>query len=347
MPAATYPVSPAWRLLIRDLGLDEGRVLRRAGVAEDLLAREEAAIDAGELCRLLRAFDDEAGDPAVAIRIAEALSFEMFDPPVFAAMCSDDLGTALQRVSRYKRLCAPIALHVDASAAATRLTLEWIAPPFEPPALLYALELTYFVRLARLGTRTEVRPCEVACPHPLEPAGAYAAYFGVPVRRAREATLVFDAADAAAPFLTANAGMWAFFEPELRRRLAELDTAAPVVERTRSALLELLPSGRASVQAVARRLGMSARTLQRRLQDEGTAFQRVLDDTRGELARHYLGATGMTSAEISFLLGFEDPNSFVRAFRDWTGLPPEQFRARLRAGRGEVGAVRGEAGAVR
>jgi AraC-like DNA-binding protein len=347
MSAATYPVSPAWRLLLRDLGLDEDRVLRRAGVAGDLLAREEAAIDAGELCRLLRAFDEEASDPAVAIRIAEALSFEMFDPPVFAAMCSDDLGTALERVSRYKRLCAPLALHVEAGAAATRVTIEWIAPPHEPPALLYALELTYFVRLARLGTRTGVRPREVTCPHPLEPAGAYAAYFGVPVRRAREATLVFDAADAAAPFLTANAGMWAFFEPELRRRLTELDAAAPMVERTRSALLELLPSGRVSVHAVARKLGTSARTLQRRLQDEGTAFQRVLDDTRGDLARHYLGATGMTSAEISFLLGFEDPNSFVRAFRDWTGLPPEQFRTRLRAGRGVAGAGGGEAGAVR
>jgi AraC-like DNA-binding protein len=229
---------------------------------------------------------------------------------------------------------------VDVGAGATRLAIEWIAPPSEPPALLYALELTYFVRLARLGTRTQVLPREVTCPYPLEPAGAYAAYFGAPVRRAPEAALVFDAADAAAPFLTANAGMWMFFEPELRRRLAELDEAAPMVERTRSALLELLPSGRASVQAVARKLGTSVRTLQRRLQDEGTAFQRVLDDTRGDLARHYLGATGMTSAEISFLLGFEDPNSFVRAFRDWTGVPPEQFRARLRADRGALGAVR-------
>jgi len=337
--AAAYPVSPAWCLLMRDFGLHEARMLRRAGLPEDLFAREGATIDADAFCRMLRAFDAELGDPLLAIRIGGALSFEMFDAPVFAAMCSDDLRTALRRVSQYKRLCAPVALHVETGAAATRLAVEWSAPPVEPPALLFALELTYFVRLARLGTRRHVRPRAVTCPFPLEPAGEYAAYFGTPVQRAPETALVFAPEDAGAPFLTANAGMWAFFEPELRRRLVELDEAAAMQVRVRSALLELLPTGRATVHAVARKLGTSARTLQRRLQDEGTAFQRVLDETRAGLARHYLGRTGLTSAEISFLLGFEDPNSFVRAFRDWTGIPPEQFRARLATSRA-AGAVR-------
>src|SRR5688572_25788901 len=125
MTAMAYPVNRAWRLLMRDLGLDEAHVLRRAGLAADLFAREDATLGADEFCWLLRAFDEAADDPAVAIRIAGALSFEMFDPPVFAAMCSEDLRTALERVSRYKRLCAPVALHVDAGAAATRLAIEW------------------------------------------------------------------------------------------------------------------------------------------------------------------------------------------------------------------------------
>jgi AraC-like DNA-binding protein len=153
-------------------------------------------------------------------------------------------------------------------------------------------------------------------------------------------TIEFHAADAKAPFLTARGGMWSFFEPELRRRLGELDAGASVAERVRSALLELLPSGRAAVPAVASRLGISARTLQRRLQDDGTSFQRVLDTTREELARHYLGSTAMPGAEISFLLGFEDPNSFFRAFHDWTGVTPEQLRAQLRAARQFRGATR-------
>ena len=96
-------------------------------------------------------------------------------------------------------------------------------------------------------------------------------------------------------------------------------------------LLVLLPGGSASVEAVSKRLGASVRALQRRLKDEGSTFQDVLNRTREELARHYLRSSRMTAAEISFLLGFEDPNSFFRAFHKWTGSTPEQARIALTA----------------
>lgn len=343
--SSSYPVSAAWQLLMRDLGIPAAHVLRRAGVAEDLFARDQPTVRADEFARMMWALDAEVGDPAFAIRIGEALSFEMFDPPVFAAMCSDDLATALERLSRYKRLCAPVSLTVTTTAEATGVAIAWTEPPHEPPPLLFAIELAYCVRLARLGTRRHVVPAAVTCQHPLRPAATYAAYFGAPVTRGDETSIAFRRADATAPFLTAKAGMWTFFEPELRRRLAELDASASTGERVRSALLELLPSGRASVPAVARKLGMSARTLQRRLADEGATFQRVLDTTREQLARHYLGTTAMPGAEIAFLLGFEDPNSFGRAFQDWTGTTPERARAELRAAGG--GAIGWPAGAPR
>ena len=100
----------------------------------------------------------------------------------------------------------------------------------------------------------------------------------------------------------------------------------------RPALLELLPSGDASTQAVSKKLGLSTRTLQRRLSTEGGSFQLVLKETREELARHYLKSSTMSGAEISFLLGFEDPNSFFRAFHTWTGETPEGVRTVMRAG---------------
>jgi AraC-like DNA-binding protein len=250
---------------------------------------------------------------------------------VFAAMCSENLNSAFERLSRYKRLCAPISLEVVVLDDETRLTFAWVGQPAEPPPLLFAFELAYCVRLARLGTRNHVVPRAVTCPFALEPAAAYREYFGVAVEHALDVTLVFDAADARAPFLTAKAGMWSFFESELRRQLAEVDASATTAERVHASLLELLPSGRTSVQAVAKKLGISARTLQRRLQEERTTFQEVLDGTREELARHYLKRTALTGSEISFLLGFEDPNSFVRAFHEWTGITPEQLRDQLRA----------------
>ena len=81
------------------------------------------------------------------------------------------------------------------------------------------------------------------------------------------------------------------------------------------------------MEAVARELAMSTRTLQRRLKGEGTSFQAVLGETRESLARHYLANSEMSAGEISFLLGYEDPRSFYRAFHDWTGLTPQVVRA--------------------
>ncbi len=138
--------------------------------------------------------------------------------------------------------------------------------------------------------------------------------------------MVFRTADAAMPFLTANAKMWEIFEPELRRRLAEIDDTASCTDRVRAALLELLPAGAGSIDAVAGKLGASPRTVQRLLKDEDVTFRAVLDRTREDLARHYLKSSRMSGAEISFLLGFEDPNSFFRAFHKWTGKTPEQVR---------------------
>ena len=98
-------------------------------------------------------------------------------------------------------------------------------------------------------------------------------------------------------------------------------------ERVQAALLELLPAGDTSATAVARELAVSTRTLQRRLTEEGTTFQGVRERTREALARHYLTRSSVPPAEIGFLLGYGDPNSFYRAFRDWTGDTPARVRA--------------------
>lgn len=121
--------------------------------------------------------------------------------------------------------------------------------------------------------------------------------------------------------------MWEFFEPELRKRLSELTVDATMSERVRAALLEQLPAGTGHMDGVARTLGVSSRTLQRKLKAEGATFQRILSDVREQLARHYLSSSRMPAAEISFLLGYGDPNSFYRAFHAWTGQTPEAVRS--------------------
>lgn len=336
-PAPEYAVWPGWRLIMQDAGIATAPVLRRAALPADLFSRQHVRLDPEAFFRLWEAIEAEAlsvdASTPAPLRIARVMSSDWFDPELFAALCSANLSDALGRMAKYVRLVAPMIIKVEAKAAETVVTIDFMDHTKTPPNVFLAFKLVFFVQLARLATRSPVTPLRVGWPW----TGAgeadlkdYEAYFGVPVARTSLATLVFSTRDATLPFLTENNSMWSFFEPALRQRLADLDRAAGMVDRVRATLLETLPTGQASVQVVARRLGVSTRTLQRRLQDEGATFQDTLDAVRDSLARHYLRTTFMSSAEISFMLGFEDSNSFARAFQTWTGKTPQALRAEIR-----------------
>lgn len=189
------------------------------------------------------------------------------------------------------------------------------------------MELLFWVALARLCTRAPVRPTRYRAPVPPDDPAGYQAYLGVSPEPGPCWSITFSPLDAARPVLTANEGLWSFFEPELRRRLIDLEASASAAERVGSALLELPPTGGTHIESVGRKLGMSKRTLQRRLRAEGTSFQELLASTREALARHDLRHSGLSAGEIGLLIGHDDPNSFYRAFQSWTGTTPESLRA--------------------
>lgn len=325
-PSETYAVSPGWRLLFRDLGLAAGPLLRQAGLGEDLFSRDAPRVPPEGYHALWAALDAHVHGVPVPIAIARALSVEVFDPTLLAAVCSHDLNGAATRLARFKPLLGPMTLDVDVDDHGTTLGLRWPADLAAPPSLALT-ELLFWVALARITTRAEVSPTRLTAMVVPDQVQAYRDYCGIAVTSGPCWSISFSAPDARRPFLTANDGLWRAFEPDLRRRLSELDLGASMVDRARAALVELLPTGEASLEGVARKLAMSTRTVQRRLGAEGTSFHGVLSNTRQALALHYLRRTPMTAAEISFLLGYEDPNSFYRAFRAWTGSTPEVLRA--------------------
>ena len=322
-----YSVPSGWRLILRDAGIHPGNVLRRAQLPADLFAQERASLTADRYFRLWRGIGAEANDPTLPLRLGAAISVEAFEPPIFAAFCSPDLNTALARIARYKPLIGPMLLRLTVTRAKTTMTIEWqdASPP--PPNALVLTDLTFFVQIARLATRERICPLEVWAPNLPEHASEFTKFFGAPVKKGRHPRIVFSAHDATRPFLTANDAMWRVFEPDLRRRLSELDAQASMSDRVQAALLELLPGSAPSMSAVAHKLGTSARTLQRRLQEENESYQGLLGRTRRELASHYLKNTALPGGEISYLLGYEDPNCFFRAFRGWTGTTPARVRA--------------------
>lgn len=328
MTGGRFALSPATVALLADLGVPVPAVLRVAGLPEDLFLSPQVNLTPAQFYALWTALESVTGDPAFGAAMAGQISAEIFQPPLFAALCSPDLRHAVERIAVHKRLIGPLALAVADVGEGLRVTVTWPHSPV-PPNGLVAFELAFIVVLARLGTRVRVLPAAITMPSPPRGAAgaAYRELLGVPFGAGASTSVTFSAADARRPFLTANEEMWRFFEPELRRRLADLDRVESTSDRVRAALLELLPAGRADAGAVARRLALSGRTLQRRLADEGTTFQAVLDRTRLALAHHYLDRRDITVAEVAFLLGYDEPSSFYRAFHRWSGITPQQARA--------------------
>lgn len=321
-----YTIDPSAKVLIRDLGLSIGNILRRAGLPGDMLSGGPAALSPDQASALWEAIAAEADDPELPVRIGRAISVEAFSPPLFAAICSPNLNVAAARIAKHKALIGPLRLIVTPTERGTELELRWPSH-HTVPELLVTTELVWWVALARLATRSRVVPVAVTSTVPPAAPEALTEYLGVRIQQSDRIAVRFSARDAARPFLTANEQMWEFFEPELRRRLAQLDAGATTSQRVRAALLELLPSGRGTVDAVARELTVSPRTLQRQLNNEDTSFQAVLSHTRESLARHYLAEGHLSTTEIAFLLGYDEPNSFYRAFHSWTGLSPQRLRA--------------------
>ncbi len=88
----------------------------------------------------------------------------------------------------------------------------------------------------------------------------------------------------------------------------------------------MLPAGESAIEEAAKRLALTKRTLQRKLAEESSSYQAVLTATRRELAQHYLARSSVSLVEVAYLLGFQDGNSFIRAFRGWTGETPREYR---------------------
>lgn len=326
-----FPLEAGWRPLLRDLGVRPAKLFRRAELPEGLLARLPTTLTSDEWFRLWASLEAEVGTSTFPLDLVQATSTESMSPPVFAALCSPDLLTAAKRLKEYKRLIAPMRLDVDLDATGLELTFHWLEPPRAVPVSLITFEFAYVTMLARVGTREHIVPLKIESTASPPNAEVFANFLGAPIAAGLNNKLRFSREDALRPFLTANEEMWSTFEPALRQRLADLDEGALVSDQVRSALLEGLPSGQTSVEATCKRLAMSKRTLQRLLRAEGTTFGTVLMETRRGLAMHYLRNTGITSTEISFLLGFGETSSFYRAFRAWTGSTPEATRSERNA----------------
>jgi AraC-like DNA-binding protein len=184
------------------------------------------------------------------------------------------------------------------------------------------------------GAPQEPIALEVTFQHPPAPESALSELkelLACPVRFNAEATrLTLRGSILDCPLRAPNPGLFDYLgrhAAELQRRV---QSAATVSARVRELVAAHVREGEPAQASVARRLGMSERTLQRRLNDEGVAFATLVEEVRAELARLYLGDPKLAVFEVAFLLGYSEPSAFNRAFRRWTGMSPSQFRTSTR-----------------
>jgi len=308
------------------LDISSARVLRRLGLASDYLTHEGKGCSAATYFALFDAVQAESGRDDLPLFLGKTFAHGPFVPAILAFSCSPNIEIGMARLAVFKPLIAPCAISVERQETSVSLSFGSSVPRMEMPASMGLFELVYFLECSRLFTAHPIIPTAIDVPMGASLNKDLIDFFGVTPTRNAKTALHLSIEDATRPLISENAVVLEGLEQDLNRQLAQQHKDTALETRVRHSLIEMLPAGQASIDAVCRRLNMSKRSLQRHLRNEATSFQDVLDSLRRELSLYYLQQNTMSIEEISYLLAYRDPNSFYRAFQSWTGMTPAQAR---------------------
>lgn len=334
----TFPVEHtvlpvASRVLLdacKSLGLDVAALLARAGLTRAEVEDREGRLPASASDRLWTEAYALANDPALAMHVAEATPFGAYRALDFLAATGPTVGEGLMRAAAYFNLIDPRGqIRAETGPERCSFIFEGVGGRKVPqPAQEYTLTalLTRARHVAAPGWSLD----SVRFTFPAPPdAREHARVFGVMPRfGAKDTALVFPRSAWDTPVLAPDPRLFATLDAHARAQSAAVD--ATTAQKLARALEDVLPEGEPTLAQLARRLGTSARTLQRRLEAERTSFARVVDDVRRARAERFLHDAALSIAEVAWLTGFAEQSTFARAFRRWTGSSPSEFRKRPR-----------------
>jgi AraC-like DNA-binding protein len=312
-------------------GLDVAALLDEAGLDMAALSDPDSRLPTERVSLLWQLAVARSGNPAIGLLNPNVAKPASFDVVGYTMMSSPNLRSVLQGVVRYVGILSDAAsLTVTEDHEGYRMSLELFGGGPPVPRQRVEFDLMTFLSFCRWITNRDLRPLalELRFPPPadLQP---YQEAFKCPLRfNAPTNALLFARADVISPLPTAHPLLAEVHERLASEHLQRLDHAQ-TSSRARAAIIRRLPDGEPRRPGIAGALGISERTLQRRLEAEGTFFQRLLDDTRRELAQQYLGQTDLSLADAAYLLGFGDQSSFFRAVKRWFGTSPRQYRIHL------------------
>jgi AraC-like DNA-binding protein len=312
---------------LKELDVSVPAVLRRAGLPRDLFDQTRILVSTSELFALWRAIESVSTDPLIGLKVGVETKTERFHPMAIAALSTPNLVAATEHLARFKKLTAPEEILNQLVEEEFSVGFRWLLAADSEPQILTDYCFSWMLSLARHGTGMRLNPLRVE--YVQQRANLRAIERNLDCRAIAGASrnaIIFRASDATAPFVTRNAELLDLLAPQFEEQLRQYKDEDSFIELVHRAVQDRLTGQRPSIDAISQALHVSPRTLQRRLQKSGSSFQRVLDDARHLMARYYLSNSVLELNEAAYLLGFEDPNSFGRAFRAWEGVPPSDWR---------------------
>ncbi len=309
-------------------GISSREVLERAGVSTTVWHDPLQRIPIAVVRRIFEIIFDLTGDPCFGLEVSKHFRMPMLHALGHSLMASRTLRDYCTRLSRSLRLVSQGAqmklIEADDTARLLVSDVATVVPADSEDVLC-----GFLVRSMREISDGRFRPqrIELRRSAPMGSAKRHEDFYGCRVAFDKpDISIIFDRAvlDVELPL---GSDELAHLNDRIVRAYLERLDRTDFVNRVRSVVIEALPSGRATKSAVARRLGVSARTLQARLGDRGTSFIELTDAMRQALARAYLDDASISIGEIAYLIGFSDTSNFTRAFKRWTGVSPSNHRA--------------------
>jgi AraC-like DNA-binding protein len=275
----------------------------------------------------------ESGDPALPVKLAQSVETRTGSILSYIAFSSAIVAEALENLARFSRLVRPrrlVSVHATATELEFRIEYSEVISRAAQAHLMFAI--TVVIQTLRKATGRHLRPKRVMLPLPLERTGAVLSEaLGCPCEEVEQGpAIVFGAEVLQLPILSSDAALLERLTDYGRRLLAARRPAPKSLrEEIYAFLMRRMTGGVPTLAEVAHELGLSKRTLSRRLAEEGTSFRNVVDATRASMADALIDDLSLSLTEISFLLGFADQSSFTHAYRRWKGHSPKVMREKM------------------
>jgi AraC-like DNA-binding protein len=326
-----FRVSRLMLTRLEEQGVPPQQIWREADLPAALLADDRILLTTAELFAFWSAVGRISDDPLIGLRLGSEDRIERYDPMSIAALAAASFRDAIERAGRYKQLTCPEEIDLVDQGDESAVRFRWLLADGGVPQVLHDLCFAWILTLGRRGTGVRLQPRRLELTSPTPDADRYRTFFGCAIEAsATENARVCATADLARPFRTRNTEVLAMIEPQLDAELATLRPAGTAAEQVKRTVKRLIAGRRPELRDVARAMGVSTRTLQRRLAADGVTYQQLVEQARRELAHHYLLHSALELSETAYLLGYEDASSFFRAFSQWEGAPPGRWREQQR-----------------